>query len=139
MGWNTTLVIYNDALGDIEKDPEFGKNVANAVRELHGVQHTDRSTVDIPAGRHSNAGMAIETHHADRTALVSVGGNLGVLQMTAPGWDHHTLEGRERLLREWAREQGFRLVKASEKPRGPRQARKTPAKTSTQAAEADPS
>jgi len=36
MGYNTTVVVMNDALGSIEKDPEFGKNLVRAVlRAVH--------------------------------------------------------------------------------------------------------
>jgi len=30
MGYNTTVVIYNDSLHDIESDPEFGKRLVTA-------------------------------------------------------------------------------------------------------------
>jgi len=32
MGYNTTVVVYNDALDQIESDPQFGANLAAAIR-----------------------------------------------------------------------------------------------------------
>lgn len=32
MGYNTTVVVYNDALDQIANDPEFGKKLVAAIR-----------------------------------------------------------------------------------------------------------
>ena len=85
MGYNTTVVVMNDALGTIKDDPEFGKNLHDAISRIA----MDRGkTIDVPAytyredgsicGTHCNAATVIETHHADGTAVVAVGGNMGV-------------------------------------------------------------
>ena len=34
MGYNTTVVILNDALGQIAKDPKFGEKLARAIMEV---------------------------------------------------------------------------------------------------------
>jgi len=34
MGWNSTVVVMNDALGYIEEDPEFGTKLARAISKL---------------------------------------------------------------------------------------------------------
>lgn len=73
MGWNTTVVVLNDALHNIEKDRDFGKNLAAAIQRTVG---TDRP-IDVPAGNHCNAATVVETHHADFPVLVRVGGNMG--------------------------------------------------------------
>lgn len=70
MGLNTTVLILNDALSDIEDDPQFGKNLAIAIQ--HGSGH-------VRAGRYGSAAYAIETHHADAKVVVVVGGNTGEL------------------------------------------------------------
>jgi hypothetical protein len=75
MGFNTTVVILNDALHAIEKDPEFGKKLSNAV--LRSISRQD-CPVHFSAGC-SDAGSVIETHHADQDVLVSVGENTGVV------------------------------------------------------------
>lgn len=109
MGWNTTVVVYNDALGAIKDDPEFGRKLAEAIsRRSAGIRGDD--PVDVPAGNHANAAMVVESHHADSTAVITVAGNLGILQAQTYGWDHHTPEGSERVLRAWAEKLGFDLV-----------------------------
>ena len=77
MGYNTTVVVMNDALSYIKDDPEFGARLADAVsRAVMG------KPVDVPAhsrsgGIHCNAATVIETHHADYDVMVRVGGNRG--------------------------------------------------------------
>ena len=72
MGWNTTVVVMNDALDAIAHDPEFGKKLARACTQaVHG------RPVDVSASMHINAATVVETHHADGTTLVAVGGNYG--------------------------------------------------------------
>ncbi len=77
MGWNTTVVLLNDALHEIAEDPEFGKRLADAVSLLA----VNKGPVDVSAhGRrsiHCNAATVIETHHADITVHVAVGQNYG--------------------------------------------------------------
>jgi hypothetical protein len=86
MGFNTTLVLMNDALSSIENDTELGKKIASAVLEL-----SIRRPVDIAAGGHVNAITALETHHADGLVPVLIGGNhgyplpLSIRWATAPG------------------------------------------------------
>ena len=74
MGWNTTVVVLNDALTDIRDDPEFGRKLYDACLEA-----VARKPVDVSAGCHCNAATVIETHHADQMVLVRVGGNMGVV------------------------------------------------------------
>ena len=76
MGWNTCVVVLNDALDQIEKDPEFGKKLAAAIRRqpLAG-----RVVVDVPAGNHGNAAIVVRQAHADNYFYVKVGGNHGEL------------------------------------------------------------
>jgi len=78
MGYNTTVIVMNDALGQIENDPEFGKKLAAAIR-ANGLRN---KPVDVDAGYHGNAATVIETHHADFTAVVGVGGNTGIVLET---------------------------------------------------------
>ncbi len=75
MGWNTTVVVMNDALGEIGKDPEFGARLKQAIMR-------DEFPATVPArdgegSGHANAATVIETHHADYDVLVRVGGNRG--------------------------------------------------------------
>lgn len=75
MGYNTTVVVLNDALDQIEKDPNFGKNLVRAIQQIN----SRREGIDVPAGNHCNAARVIETHHADYDVLVKTGGNTGVV------------------------------------------------------------
>jgi len=71
MGCNTTILVLNDALDQIENDPDFGKNLVRAILTL------DREGGNVSAGNHVNAATVIETHHADGNMVVVVGGNRG--------------------------------------------------------------
>ena len=75
MGFNTTIVILNDALHEIAKDPKFGQKLSDAV--LRAISRQD-CPVRFSAGC-SDAGSVIETHHADQDVLVSVGENTGTV------------------------------------------------------------
>jgi hypothetical protein len=73
MGYNTTVLIINDALDSIRTDPNFGKNLADAVCKVGALG----GKIDVSAGNHYNAATVIESHHADRNVLVEIGGNTG--------------------------------------------------------------
>ena len=106
MGWNTTVVVLNDALEQIKNDPSFGKKLAAACS--HRVI-TD-GPVDVSAGNHCNAAAVIETHHADVTKVVLVGGNYG--EDLGPAWLPGNDEPKElRLARALAEEHGYHLRK----------------------------
>lgn len=96
MGMNTTVIVLNDALSDIENDAEFGKKLAAAIREL--VYHRPGRGIDVSAGCHVNAAEVIETHHADHTVVVAVGGNYGSVLGVVDGWKHHEKEDQWRIL-----------------------------------------
>ena len=111
MGYNTTVVVHNDSLGSIEKDPEFGKNLAKAVLRL---SVTERGKmVDVRAVNHCNAAEVIETHHADHQVLVMVGGNMGQEFGYAGSWrlDAKKPEDRLTVLRNLADAEGYTLRK----------------------------
>lgn len=74
MGWNTTVVVLNDALSSIENDPEFGAKLARAVR---AAIERSKCPIDVSAGNHCNAALVVETHHADQEVTVLVGRNFG--------------------------------------------------------------
>lgn len=78
MGFNTTVVVLNDALGDIERDPDFGKNLVAAILSVG----CHNKPVDVSAMGHCNAASVIECHHADYNVYVKVGGNYG--EVVAP-------------------------------------------------------
>ena len=73
MGYNTTILIMNDAVQYLDQDPDFGKNLKQAILEVSA----RGKSVDVPIGNHSNGCQVIETHHANQTAVITVGGNRG--------------------------------------------------------------
>lgn len=74
MGYNTTVVILNDALEDIAKDPHFGANLARAIR---AVSFAPIGPIEVQAGSFMNAAIVVESHHSSEVRLVSVGHNTG--------------------------------------------------------------
>lgn len=108
MGFNTTLVIMNDALHCIENDKEFGAKVAAAVSKFgcYGKEH-----VDVSAGGHCNAATVVDCHHADQTSIILVGGNMGTVALPyAGGWKHDE-KAQERMVRYWADKMGLTVSK----------------------------
>lgn len=72
MGFNTTVVILNDGLHEIEKNPEeFSRNLVRAILASYG----RKGAVSVPCGHHCNVAAVIEQHHADNAHLIAVGGN----------------------------------------------------------------
>lgn len=74
MGYNTTVVILNDALEDIAKDPRFGANLARAIR---AVSFAPIGPIEVHAGSFMNAAIVVESHHSSEVRLVSIGHNTG--------------------------------------------------------------
>lgn len=72
MGYNSTVVIFNDALDSIANDPEFGKKLAAAISQANCYN----KPISISAS-HGTAAIVVETHHADYDVLVKVGENRG--------------------------------------------------------------
>lgn len=112
MGFNTSVIVMNDALGWIEEDPEFGKNLARAIAEA-----SRGKPVDVPAhsgrgGVHCNAATVIESHHADGYQAVLVGGNMGqkLGRQCFGQYDDHV-----EMLKQIASDLGYRLVKKPKK------------------------
>lgn len=114
MGWNTTIVVMNDALDQIRQDPFFGANLVEAVMKQFGREYGKRA--DIASGNHANAAHVVEQHHADHTAIITVGGNLGISHLQSWGWKHHEVETQVHLCRAWAERLGYRLSKMPAKP-----------------------
>lgn len=126
MGYDTTIILNNDMLGDIEKDQNFGKMVAVAIKSLPG------SDGPIPVG---HGAYVIESHHMDDITVVAVGGRrgqvlgscrytqdyreilvtlaqrLGLVLMEKEMLDDLNKKPTLAEVREWAEMKGHRLVK----------------------------
>jgi len=76
MGYNTTVVIYNDCLDMIRDDPDFGKNLVNAILKT-GCYNKPSSLGARGKSCSGNVGVVVESHHADETVHVAVGQNYG--------------------------------------------------------------
>lgn len=70
MGYNATIVVLLDQLDRIENDPNFGRQLAGAIRAKANRPRDDHQWV---AGQT----QVIEVHHADYQVVVAVGGNTG--------------------------------------------------------------
>ena len=117
MGFNTSVVVLNDALQYIKDDPEFGKKLAEAIGKLslppeHRGERGGSWGVDVSAGMHANAATAIESHHADYESIIAFGGNMG--RILSPAIRPYGKEGDSvevKYLRELADQLGFTLRK----------------------------
>lgn len=105
MGFNSTIVVMNDALDQIRDDPEFGKKLYYAILESGSGLKPNRQFVR--AGNHMNAAMVIETHHADTAMIVAVGANGGRV-VGNTHWEQMRVEGdeafREQIIRDLSRD-----------------------------------
>ena len=115
MGFNTTVVVMNDNLHLIEKDPEFGKRLAQAIMRLDGEDKPANVAAYGAQCIAANAATVIETHHNSSTAIVAVGGNYAHVLGWAGDVPHHTDEGKLACLKALAEAMGYRLVKKGEK------------------------
>jgi hypothetical protein len=104
MGFNTTIVLMNDALSSIAEEPELGPRLYDAVLRLVA----KKGSVDVPARGFCNALTVVETHHADSLVPVLVGGNMAIVLDRWSNWDSKDPELD--LLRNLAVKRGFRLV-----------------------------
>lgn len=100
-------MILNDGLHVIKENPEeFVENLHAAALRVLG-----KTPIDIPCGYHSNVAQVVETHHADQTAIVAVGGNCGTNLGYVHGTTHHKPEDKLEIVRRLAYELGYTLRK----------------------------
>ena len=104
MGYNTAVIVMNDAVHAIENDTEFGHNLAKAIREtVRGEQ------VDVPAytrnsdgnvrGVHCNAATVVSTAHADDPQVVVFKHNTGYVCRYGEVMPDHVLADLEWILK----------------------------------------
>jgi hypothetical protein len=99
MGMNTAAIIRNDFLHEIEKDPDFGKKVAEAVRA-----NGDERVMSY----HGQGFDVLPCSHADNVQVIAISGNT----IRRLGFGGGYLATDEDILRNLARNMGFRIVKA---------------------------
>jgi hypothetical protein len=116
MGWNTSMIIMNDCLDQIKKDPEFGRKVAEKVSALQVERHICLRQgrkfygLDVSAGHCVNAATVIETHHADQTSLIAFSGNMGEV-IAESLWPYGEEELDVRVLKALASKLGYTVSK----------------------------
>ena len=106
MGYNSTIIVMNDALHRIKDDADFGKKVHDAILKLN----VSRRPVDISSGGYINAAVAVETHHADCVAVVAVGQNFASVLHTTYG-SHYTDHDKVDILKRVAENMGYAVRK----------------------------
>ena len=95
MGFNTAVVVLNDHLHEIERDPEFGAKVAEAIR------YAGRDKYQYTSGF-----SVLPTQHADTMQVVAIGGNT----IRNLGYSYWSAKDED-ILRSLAKDMGFRLVR----------------------------
>lgn len=98
MGYNSVLLVLNDRLSEIEKDPDFGKKVVNAIRE-HAGRPSHFATV------WPSQTLVIGQAHADDAQVLVVAANQGHLLGMG-----HWKDSDELLLSKLAYQHGYALL-----------------------------
>lgn len=113
MGYNTAVLILNDAASGLRDDPNVGTKLYDAIgRATYPDGLTGEYASDFSIGNHANGGRVLASRHADDTQIVAIGqnsirsvANLYHLDM------HNDIEVLEAL----AERLGYRVVKKPEK------------------------
>lgn len=124
MGFNSVVVVMNDAIGTIEKDHLFGKHLAETVigccgrggeKDVPAYSYKDNGSTFqpdlVPVGVHCNAATVLSTAHADCPQVVVVKHNTGYVYKYKEVLPEHVL-----LDLKWVLEQhGFSIRKKTAK------------------------
>ena len=111
MGYNTVVVVLNDALQQIATDQDFGKKLVDAI----SATLTRGGNIDVSAGNHINAATVVTSHHADFTSVITVGGNCGSILGSLYNQGRHTTdEDKLKILKSIADDMGYTLRKKPE-------------------------
>ena len=115
MGYNTAVVVMNDALSAIKDDPKFGENLYYAILEQQRGK-----PVDVPAhiyrdgkvhGGHCNAATVLSSRHADEAQVMVIKCNTGYVGKYGEKLPDHVIADMK-----WVLEQnGYRVSKAPKK------------------------
>jgi hypothetical protein len=73
MGYNTTVVIMNDAFDEIKKHPQ--EFVDNLFATQYAAQYIANSKKDVAVGNYVNAARVVACDHADIHNVIATGGN----------------------------------------------------------------
>lgn len=112
MGFNATVVVLLDRLSEIERDPEFGRKLADAIRynSSFGNAKSGDPGYRVFGSEATGQTQVIEVHHADYQSVVTVGGNTGRVL----GWGGRYDATDDEIIREIERERRTKAKKAKE-------------------------
>ena len=113
MGNQATVIILTDHLDLISKDPDFAKNLVQAILKVNY-----KDPVDLYA--HSNhcsasVGTVVECHHCDQTVAILAGGGYAREFAWVGGDGLTNPEQKVEALKRIASDMGFTLRKKAEK------------------------
>ena len=100
MGFNSTVLILNDRLSEIEKDPKFGQKLSDAVRSF-----------DYEDTYITGQTQVLSCQHASDTVIIGVGGNCGTRLDTLYHTNHHTEADKLKIVQQMADNLGYVLTK----------------------------
>lgn len=98
MGYNTTVILLNDHLSEIEDHPEyFARRLLEAIHRNWTTGQKEDFT----------CGLVITQDHADTVAIIAVGGNYGTVLRKFDLYKepHHHPEDRKKLIRQLVEEE----------------------------------
>lgn len=107
MGYNTGLLLLNDAIDGVWKDPvRFAEHFRNAF-STYG---RSNDSMDFPIGNHANGGRVFHMAHADVTGVYAIGGNHTSRLCSVHNGGRHYHEAEQiQLLRDIADNLGYRI------------------------------
>lgn len=106
MGYNTTIVLMNDALHDIANDESFGGKLSSAVKH----HYVKNKPIDVSANSFANAATVLGTEHSSVVIPYLIGGNIGKkVDKIYLSWNDDSKE--EKLLKLLAAKLGYSLRK----------------------------
>lgn len=105
MGYNTGIMIHNDDLHEIRKDPKFGERLVEAVLAHSPGKQTTTSIV--------GGGCVISMSHSNEISLIAIGGNTGARLAVVSANSPSNAEDQLKALRIAAMALGYRLTKSS--------------------------
>lgn len=123
MGFNTTVLILNDAFDQIEKHPEqFVDQLSQHVKggkvyrhPMSSLREVGEEAQSFAVGNHGNAASVIEVQHADFTQVILAGGNHATLLGEVPYAPHHTRDGVKETLNAVLKQYGLKVIEAKKK------------------------
>ena len=110
MGYNTTVLLLNDAMGEIEKDPAGWWRETKHQAYLFHERERKECGQDYGLGNHANGFEIAQIAHADVTSVIAVGGNYSTLLLAEIGLGYqHTEEGQVKILKALAEKLGYNV------------------------------